>query len=119
MQQYFRVTPPSVHQMVLTLERSGFIKRQPRAARSIELLVDPAQLPQLFDAGLWMRANPRKASLIAQRTRDALKAAKARRVVLGNAIPSLTAFAEESCDSQGSGCYARFVHHWGGADIGF
>jgi repressor LexA len=29
-QQYFRVTPPSVHQMVLTLERQGFIRRQPR-----------------------------------------------------------------------------------------
>ena len=26
-QQYFRVTPPSVHQMVLTLERAGFIRR--------------------------------------------------------------------------------------------
>jgi hypothetical protein len=25
MQQYFRVSPPSVHQMVLTLERAGFI----------------------------------------------------------------------------------------------
>jgi repressor LexA len=42
------VSPPSVHQMVLTLERVGFIKRQPRVARSIELLVDPAQLPQLL-----------------------------------------------------------------------
>jgi DNA-binding MarR family transcriptional regulator len=40
-QQYFRVTPPSVHQMVLTLERAGFIRRQPGAARSIEVLVDP------------------------------------------------------------------------------
>ena len=29
MQQYFRVSPPSVHQMVLTLERAGFIRRQP------------------------------------------------------------------------------------------
>jgi Mn-dependent DtxR family transcriptional regulator len=48
MQEYFRVTPPSVHQMVLTLEREGFIKRQPRVARSIELLVDPKQLPDLF-----------------------------------------------------------------------
>jgi Mn-dependent DtxR family transcriptional regulator len=47
-QEYFRVTPPSVHQMVLTLERDGFIKRQPRAARSIELLIDPKQLPELL-----------------------------------------------------------------------
>ena len=48
MQEYFRVTPPSVHQMVLTLERQGFIKRQPRVARSIELLIDPKQLPELL-----------------------------------------------------------------------
>jgi len=47
MQQYFRVSPPSVHQMVLTLERAGFIKRQPRVARSIEVLVDPQHLPDL------------------------------------------------------------------------
>ena len=44
-QQYFRVSPPSVHQMVLTLERAGLIKRQPRTPRSIELLVDPKNLP--------------------------------------------------------------------------
>lgn len=48
MQEYFRVTPPSVHQMVLTLERAGLIRRQPRIARSIELLVDPKQLPELL-----------------------------------------------------------------------
>jgi Mn-dependent DtxR family transcriptional regulator len=48
MQQYFRVTPPSVHQMVLMLERQGFITRQPRTARSIELLVDPKCLPELL-----------------------------------------------------------------------
>ena len=47
MQQYFRVSPPSVHQMVLTLERTGFIRRKPRIARSIELLVDPEHLPDL------------------------------------------------------------------------
>jgi hypothetical protein len=46
-QQYFRVSPPSVHQMVLTLERSGFIRRQPGVARSIEMLVDPEHLPVL------------------------------------------------------------------------
>ena len=48
MRQYFRVSPPSVHQMVLTLERSGFIRRQPRVARSIEVLVDPKHLPELI-----------------------------------------------------------------------
>jgi Mn-dependent DtxR family transcriptional regulator len=47
MQQYFRVSPPSVHQMVLTLERSGLIRRQPGVARSIEMLVDPEHLPVL------------------------------------------------------------------------
>ncbi len=48
MQQYFRVSPPSVHQMVLTLERAGFIRKRPRTPRSIELLVDPKQLPELL-----------------------------------------------------------------------
>jgi Mn-dependent DtxR family transcriptional regulator len=45
-QKYFRVTPPTVHQMIVTLERAGLIRKQPRAARSIELLVDPKQLPE-------------------------------------------------------------------------
>jgi DNA-binding MarR family transcriptional regulator len=47
LQRHFRVTPPSVHQMVLTLERAGLIRRKPRVARSIELLVDPDCLPPL------------------------------------------------------------------------
>src|ERR1039458_8114062 len=47
MQQYFRVSPPSVHQMVLTLERAGFIRPQRGVARSIEMLVDPEHLPVL------------------------------------------------------------------------
>jgi len=48
MQEFFRVSPPSVHQMVLTLERAGFIRRQPGVARSIEVLVDPKHLPELL-----------------------------------------------------------------------
>ena len=47
MQRYFQVSPPSVHQMLLTLERRGFIRRQPGVARSIEVLVDPETLPTL------------------------------------------------------------------------
>jgi len=47
MQRHFGVTPPSVHQMVLTLERAGMIRRQPGVPRSIELLVAPQDLPIL------------------------------------------------------------------------
>jgi DNA-binding MarR family transcriptional regulator len=47
MQRYFRVTPPTVHQMVLTLERAGLIRRQPGLARSIAVLVAPEYLPVL------------------------------------------------------------------------
>jgi hypothetical protein len=41
---YFRVSPPSVHQMVLTLERAGPIRRQSGVTRNIEIL-DPEHLP--------------------------------------------------------------------------
>jgi DNA-binding MarR family transcriptional regulator len=46
-QRFFRVTPPSVHQMILTLQRAGLIRREPGLARSIQLLVDPKILPAL------------------------------------------------------------------------
>jgi SOS-response transcriptional repressor LexA len=47
LQRFFPVTPPSVHQMVITLERHGLIRRRPGTARSIEVLVDPGALPPL------------------------------------------------------------------------
>jgi Mn-dependent DtxR family transcriptional regulator len=47
MRRHFQVTAPSVHQMVITLEKAGLIKRQPGAARSIQLLVQPEDLPIL------------------------------------------------------------------------
>jgi LexA DNA binding domain-containing protein len=47
MQRHFGVSPPSVHQMVLNLERAGLVRRQPRVARSIEVLVAPELLPVL------------------------------------------------------------------------
>lgn len=46
-QRYFKVSPPTVHQMVLTLERDGWIRRTPGVARSIEVLLDPERLPVL------------------------------------------------------------------------
>jgi Mn-dependent DtxR family transcriptional regulator len=48
MQMYFRVTPPSVHQMVLTLEKRGLIERTPWQARSIRLLLSRDELPDLM-----------------------------------------------------------------------
>jgi len=47
MERYFRVTPPSVHQMVVTLETNGFIERIPGQGRSIRLLIPREQLPDL------------------------------------------------------------------------
>ena len=47
LQRFFQVTPPSVHQMMLTLERNGLIRRQPGMARSIKVLVNPEALPPL------------------------------------------------------------------------
>src|ERR687890_179011 len=47
MQRHFQLSPPSVHQMVLTLERLGHIRRQPGVARSIEVLLAPEDLPVL------------------------------------------------------------------------
>lgn len=47
LQEYFKVSPPSVHQMVLTLEGRGLITREPGKPRSIRLLVERHQLPDL------------------------------------------------------------------------
>jgi selenophosphate synthetase-related protein len=47
MERYFQVSPPSIHEMIKTLERNGLIERTPGQARSIRLLVQPEHLPQL------------------------------------------------------------------------
>jgi len=47
MQNYFKVTPPSVHQMVLRLEVNGFIARVPGQGRSIRLLIPGEELPDI------------------------------------------------------------------------
>lgn len=49
MERYFRVTPPSVHRMVIELEKRGLIARTPRRARSIQLLIPEALLPALHE----------------------------------------------------------------------
>jgi Mn-dependent DtxR family transcriptional regulator len=47
LQAYFRVTPPSVHNMIMTLERNGLISKQRGAPRTIRILVDAELLPPL------------------------------------------------------------------------
>jgi DNA-binding MarR family transcriptional regulator len=43
-----QVSPPSVHQMILTLEAHGLIERTPGQARSIRLLIAREELPDLI-----------------------------------------------------------------------
>jgi len=45
MQRHFSITPPSVHQMVIMLEKRGLITRTPGQARSIRIVLPPEQLP--------------------------------------------------------------------------
>ena len=47
MQRFFAVTAPTVHQMVLALERCGLLRRTPGQARTLEVLVPPEELPTL------------------------------------------------------------------------
>lgn len=47
MQRFFGVTPPSVHNMIMALERNGLISRVPRQPRSIAISVPEDALPRL------------------------------------------------------------------------
>ncbi len=47
LQRYFKVSPPAVHTMILTLERLGLIDRTPGKARSIRVRVPATELPDL------------------------------------------------------------------------
>ncbi len=47
MQVYFRVTPPAVHDMIVKLEKHGFISKEPGVPRSIRLLLKREELPDL------------------------------------------------------------------------
>lgn len=46
-QRFFGVSAPSVHQMITTLEKSGFLSRTPGQARAIQVTLDQSQLPPL------------------------------------------------------------------------
>jgi hypothetical protein len=45
--RFFRATPPTVHQTGLGLEKAGLISREREVARSIAVLLDRSDLPEL------------------------------------------------------------------------
>ena len=45
--EFFRVTPPTVYRMIVTLHERGLIERVPGQPRSISLVVPPNELPPL------------------------------------------------------------------------
>jgi DNA-binding MarR family transcriptional regulator len=47
LQRYFAVTPPSIHQMILQLEKKGLISRTPNSPRSLRLCIPEENLPRL------------------------------------------------------------------------
>jgi DNA-binding MarR family transcriptional regulator len=47
MQRFFKTTPPTVHNMVVQLEKKGFITKEPGQPRSIRLLLPREDLPEL------------------------------------------------------------------------
>jgi repressor LexA len=47
LQRFFGTSPPTIHQMLMTLAEKGLISRTPGKARSILLSVDPNEIPRL------------------------------------------------------------------------
>jgi len=49
--EYFRVSPPSVHQMIVKLEEKGLITREPGVPRSVRVTVPKGEIPDLEHDG--------------------------------------------------------------------
>ncbi|WP_437991253.1 LexA family protein [Sorangium sp. So ce145] len=107
MQQYFRVSPPSVHRMILALEQRGLITREPGVARSIRVLVPAAELPPLDGGEPGPRGrsvagstdDPReRAMIVEQMGREVVKIMLARAIDIGiddaNSLPMIAAAAD-------------------------
>ena len=48
MQRYFNVSPPSVHRMIIELEKKNLIERERKKSRSLKVRLTVKQLPQLI-----------------------------------------------------------------------
>ena len=49
MARYFRLTPPSVHSMIVKLHDLGLITREPGVPRSIQVAIPKEEIPDLED----------------------------------------------------------------------
>jgi hypothetical protein len=49
MVHYFRITPPSVHGMVVKLEQLGLVTRVPGVLRSVRVAIPESEIPELED----------------------------------------------------------------------
>lgn len=47
--RYFRLTPPSVHSMIVRLHELGLITREPGVARSLQVAIPEEEIPELED----------------------------------------------------------------------
>ena len=65
------VSPPSVNQMVKTMEKKGLILRQPGVPRSIKILVDKDEIPE------WGRKKAKAPASSSERPRRSVKPAPA------------------------------------------
>src|ERR1041385_6705513 len=57
-QKFFDVTPPTVHRMVIELERRGLIRRTPRQWRSIAVCIPFDEIPQLRPQSIEISEEP-------------------------------------------------------------
>jgi len=47
LQRHFEVSPPSVHRMIIALEKRQLIRRDPGQARSVRVLLEADEIPEL------------------------------------------------------------------------
>jgi hypothetical protein len=107
MQQYFQVSPPSVHRMILALEQRGLIAREPGVARSIRVLVPSAELPPLDGdeptprgrSGDGSAGDPlERATVVEQTGREVVRVMLARAIDIGiddaDSLPLIAAAAD-------------------------
>ena len=51
MVRFFRVSPPSVHGMIVRLEELGLVVREPGLPRSVRVAIPADEIPNLLGAG--------------------------------------------------------------------